>query len=188
MKNLKQALGKNRVATKPYLYPFDLNTNVLRQNNDHIDLFHRLRLQGAFDRPGPKKYNQESVPYIEVSKIVAKKPFLIIDTREKEEYMVSHIPGALWVGYETFKIESLEERFPKDTSIVVYCSVGVRSEDIGEQLTEHGFTDVYNLYGGIFEWKNLGRSVVDSLENDTENVHAYSKFWGHLLTDANKVY
>ncbi|MGB5691158.1 MAG: rhodanese-like domain-containing protein [Flavobacteriaceae bacterium] len=135
-----------------------------------------------------KKYNLESVPYIKVSTILTEQPYLIIDAREKEEYMVSHIPGALWVGYKTFQMESLNERFPKDTSIVVYCSVGVRSEDIGEQLMEQGFTDVHNLYGGIFEWKNLGGPVVDSLEKDTENVHAYSKYWSHLLTEANKVY
>lgn len=134
------------------------------------------------------KYNQGSVPYIEVSTILAEPSYLIVDTREKEEYLVSHIPGALWVGYETFKMESLEDRYPKDTSIVVYCSVGVRSEDIGELLIEKGFTDVQNLYGGIFEWKNRGAIVVDSLEEPTENVHAYSKFWGHLLTEANKVY
>ena len=135
-----------------------------------------------------KTYNRGSVPYIEASSFLAEQPCLIFDTREKEEYMVSHIPGALWVGYSTFEMDSLKRHYPKDTTIVVYCSVGIRSENIGEELIEHGFTDVHNLYGGIFEWKNLGRPVVDSLGNDTENVHAYSKYWGHLLTQANKVY
>jgi rhodanese-related sulfurtransferase len=111
-----------------------------------------------------------------------------MDAREEEEYKVSHIPGAHWVGYSTFEIDSLEQRVPKDTSIVIYCSVGIRSEDIGERLLERGFTDVHNLYGGIFEWKNSGGLVVDSVGNQTENVHAYSKYWDHLLTQANKVY
>jgi len=135
-----------------------------------------------------KKYNRESVPYIKVSEIIPEQQNFIMDAREEEEYKVSHIPGAHWVGYSTFEIDSLEQRVPKDTSIVIYCSVGIRSEDIGERLLERGFTDVHNLYGGIFEWKNSGGLVVDSVGNQTENVHAYSKYWDHLLTQANKVY
>ncbi len=135
-----------------------------------------------------KKFNRETVPYIKVSEIIPKQKSFIMDAREEEEFKVSHIPGAHWVGYSTFEIESLEQLLPKDTSIVIYCSVGVRSEDIGERLLDRGFTDVRNLYGGIFEWKNRGGLVVDSLGNNTENVHAYSKYWGHLLTKANKVY
>ena len=40
--------------------------------------------------------------------------------------------------------------------IIVYCSIGVRSEDIGEKLKELGYTKILNLYGGIFDWKNKG--------------------------------
>ena len=76
----------------------------------------------------------------------------------------------------------------QEKRIVVYCAVGVRSEDIGEILLASGYSEVKNLYGGIFEWKNQGRIVIDSLKKETENVHAYSKYWGRLLTRANKVY
>ncbi len=135
-----------------------------------------------------KKYNKESVPYIKVSQISPEVEYLFMDAREEEEFEVSRIPGAFWVGGSTFKIDSLNQHLSKDTRIVVYCSVGVRSEDLGEELLERGFTDVHNLYGGIFEWKNSGGAVVDSSGNFTENVHAYSKYWGHLLTEAKKVY
>jgi len=135
-----------------------------------------------------KRYNSGSVPYIGVSEIIPEKEYFWIDAREKEEFEISHIPGAFWLGDSTIKIDSLKQRLPNDATVVIYCSVGIRSEDFGELLIERGFTDVYNLYGGIFEWKNRGKVVVDSLGNKTENVHAYSKYWGHLLTEANKVY
>ena len=113
----------------------------------------------------------------------------VLDTREIEEYKASHLAGSYWVGYESFRLDKIDSLVrTKNKRIVVYCSVGVRSEDIGEKLLQQGYTDVRNLYGGIFEWKNQGRKVVDSSGLETQNVHAYSKFWGRLLTDANKVY
>lgn len=136
-----------------------------------------------------EKYNDGDIPYIKVEELARGEHFLLLDTREKEEFDVSRIPGAIWVGYKEFNLDQLKSQLSEpDTSIVVYCSVGIRSEKIGENLIEAGYTDVRNLYGGIFEWKNKGNTVVDSTGSATENVHAYSKYWGKLLTDANKVY
>jgi len=71
---------------------------------------------------------------------------------------------------------------------VVYCSVGVRSEIIAHRIIEKGYTNVYNLYGGIFEWKNNGFQVMDTLGNTTEKVHTYNKEWSKWLTKGEKVY
>ena len=136
-----------------------------------------------------KRYNKGSVPYISVKELADSKNYIILDTREKQEFDVSRIPGAIWVGDEEINLDQFRSRIKQlDTSIIVYCSVGVRSEDFGEQLIDAGYTDVRNLYGGIFQWKNTGHIVVDSTGAATENVHAYSKYWGKLLTEANKVY
>lgn len=136
-----------------------------------------------------RKYNKRSVPYIQVEELASSQEYLILDTREREEFNVSHIPGAQWVGYKSFSIDQLKDSIPEtDMSLVVYCSVGVRSEDIGEQLIRNGYTNVKNLYGGIFQWKNNKEKVVDSTGRETQNVHAYSRYWSKLLTYANKVY
>jgi len=39
-----------------------------------------------------------------------------------------------------------------------------------------GYTNVSNLYGGIFEWVNQGNNVVDDNNRITPKVHAYGKF------------
>ncbi|MBV1952772.1 MAG: rhodanese-like domain-containing protein, partial [Cycloclasticus sp.] len=116
-----------------------------------------------------------------------KKPLLIIDTREKKEYNVSHIKKARYVGYDNFKISKLK-RVDKNTTIVVYCSVGYRSEKIGEKLIKAGFKKVMNLQGGIFDWKNKGYPVYDNNGEETKKIHAYSKSWGKWLTKGEKVY
>ena len=136
-----------------------------------------------------ENFNSGSVPYISVDEMEKYQPEFILDTRSEEEYNVSRIPGSFWVGYDSFSIDKVDSLITnKDRRIVVYCSVGIRSEDIGEQLLNNDYTEVKNLYGGIFQWKNQGMTVVDSAGNQTQNVHAYSKFWGRLLTEANKVY
>ena len=133
--------------------------------------------------------NNESVPYIQVEELATNEGLTLLDTREREEFKVSHLQNAQWVGYDQFDIDAFLKQYPdKNTPLVVYCSIGVRSEDIGEQLQKAGYSNVQNLYGGIFQWKNKGYPVVDTLKEKTEKVHAYSKYWGRLLTNAEKVY
>ena len=133
--------------------------------------------------------NEESVPYIQVSELANSSDLTLLDTRANEEFKVSHLENAKWVGYDQFDIDDFILNYPdKNMPLVVYCSIGVRSEDIGEQLLEAGYTRVQNLYGGIFEWKNKGYPVVDPQREKTEKVHAYSKYRGRLLTNAEKVY
>ncbi len=112
---------------------------------------------------------------------------VLLDTREKEEYEVSHLPNAIFSGYKDFNIDALKELSKADT-IVVYCSVGYRSERIGEKLQKMGYSNVYNLYGGIFEWKNSGKSVMDVNGQKTEKVHTYNKKWSQWLTRGEKIY
>ena len=50
-----------------------------------------------------------------------------------------------------------------------------------------GYSAVYNLYGGIFEWKNQNQAVYRN-HKETEEVHAYNKMWGFWLDKGIKVY
>ena len=112
---------------------------------------------------------------------------LFLDTRMEEEFEVSHIKGARFVDYDSFKIKQLKD-IPKDQRIVVYCSVGYRSEKVGEKLINAGYTNVQNLYGGIFAWKNIDKEVVDMEDQPTEKVHTYNKKWGQWLEKGEKVH
>jgi rhodanese-related sulfurtransferase len=132
-----------------------------------------------------------TIPLISVQELKkvenTKTKFLIIDAREKAEYEASHIEGAKFVGYADFKIESLKQT-DKETTIIVYCSVGYRSEKVGEKLKNEGFKKVMNLRGGIFDWVNMGYPVYDNEGNETQKIHAYDKSWGKWLIKGEKVY
>lgn len=116
---------------------------------------------------------------------------LLLDTRARAEFQVSHLPGARWLGYdEDFQqdlFEKLVRKTPKDKPIVVYCSVGYRSEKTGEKFQAAGFTNIRNLYGGIFQWFNEGRPVHQNGQA-VERVHGYSENWGKWVTRPGVVY
>lgn len=138
------------------------------------------------------QYNHGSIPYIsaeELSTFQSKNDMLLIDTREREEYDVSKIEGAVFAGFKDFSIKQFSNLVTDKTQpVVVYCSLGIRSEIIGEKLKSAGYTNVKNLYGGIFEWKNKNFEVIDSEGKNTEKIHAYSKQWGEWLTNGEKIY
>lgn len=110
-----------------------------------------------------------------------------LDTREQNEFKVSHLPNAIHIGYNNLdwaKINTID----KDAEIIVYCSIGVRSQDIGKQLKEKGFSNVKNLYGGIFLWANQARAMEDINKKSTTKVHGYNKHWGRWIKKAEAVY
>jgi rhodanese-related sulfurtransferase len=137
-----------------------------------------------------KKFNNERIPYISAKELaMPKTQALILDAREINEFKVSHLKDAIYVGYDDFNIEKTKSILDdKNAMIVVYCSIGVRSEDIAEKLKKEGYRNVYNLFGGIFEWKNNNFTVYNSDDKATENVHAFSKEWGQWLLKGNKIY
>jgi rhodanese-related sulfurtransferase len=131
-----------------------------------------------------------SVPTISVAELVAlqkKQTVTLLDAREPAEYKISHIATARNVGYDHFEVTAVND-IAKDAPIIIYCSVGYRSEKIGEKLQKAGFTNVRNLYGSVFEWVNEGQTVVDNQNKPTQKVHAFNKKWGIWLQKGQKVY
>lgn len=78
------------------------------------------------------------------------KPFVLLDVREKWEYEMVHIEGAILIPFG-----ELPRRFREITptiEIVVYCHWGMRSLDAAFLLQQLGFKAVKSLVGGIDRW------------------------------------
>jgi rhodanese-related sulfurtransferase len=114
-------------------------------------------------------------------------PVVLLDIRSPEEYGISHIRTANFLDYGSFNTRMVD-KLNKDSPIIVYCSVGYRSERVGEKLKSAGFKNVKNLYGGIFQWVNEGLPVVNKKDHPTDSVHTYNKNWSQWLTKGIKVY
>jgi rhodanese-related sulfurtransferase len=75
--------------------------------------------------------------------------FQLIDVREDFEYETSNIGGLLiplgGILIETDKVET-------DKPVIVMCRSGKRSAAAIMQLEQQGFTNLYNLQGGMLAW------------------------------------
>ncbi|CAN5191357.1 hypothetical protein BH20BAC1_BH20BAC1_13140 [soil metagenome] len=135
-----------------------------------------------------KTLTSSKIPKINVQEVAANKDaYIFLDAREKEEYDVSHIENAIFIGASEFNLASVDG-VNKDDQLIVYCSVGVRSDEVTKKLIEAGYHNAQNLFGGIFEWINEGNNVYGVEGEKVDSVHAYSKFWGMFVHDINKVY
>ncbi len=91
------------------------------------------------------------------------------------------------LGYKHPNFEVITDADTSKT-IIVYCSIGVRSENIGKTLNEKGYSNVFNLYGGIFLWADQFRPLQNVEKEKTKKVHGYNRFWGRWIKKAPVVY
>jgi len=84
----------------------------------------------------------------------SRKDLLIIDVRGPEELWQGSIEGSVLMPFT----EIVQGRItpPKDRPILLVCAVGGRSLGLGRAMIQYGWKEVYNLKGGIDEWKRQG--------------------------------
>ncbi len=138
----------------------------------------------AFDKK-VDSYLSYTAPVINVKDAyINKSNFIFLDAREFDEYQVSHISGSRFIGYDNFSISTVND-LSKESKIIVYCSIGYRSEKIATKLKKEGFKKVYNLYGSIFEWVNEGYEITDKSGSNTNKIHTYNKKWSQWVKNTS---
>ena len=91
----------------------------------------------------------------------------VLDAREQDEWDEGHIAGAQGISYTRLvpqldvpaRIDELT--FDKSQSVAVVCATGKRSSTAIGILRQHGYTQLYNVTGGMEAWKNAGLETVD---------------------------
>ena len=83
-----------------------------------------------------------------------KGPVHVLDVRDQYEWDEKRIPGAIhqFVG----DLEDGLPQIPKDSELIVHCSVGHRSGVAVSILKQQGYTRLYNMLGGITAWEAIG--------------------------------
>jgi rhodanese-related sulfurtransferase len=82
----------------------------------------------------------------------------LLDVRTPGEFQQTRLEGAHLIPIDQF-VKRLSE-VPKDRPILVYCAVGSRSAQVVNYLARQGYTEIYNLYGGIYSWQQTGYPVL----------------------------
>lgn len=83
---------------------------------------------------------------------------MILDVRP--EYELGRLFDVDQVIYCSYKeIEDHMTELPKGKPLIIADAVGLRSNEVCKVLLENGFTEIYNLAGGIVDWERIGYPV-----------------------------
>ena len=106
---------------------------------------------------GQDMENVQEAVYVNITALQAKEimdseeGFIILDTRTREEYEESHIPGAILIPYDEILEKAEGVLTDKDQLILVYCRSGRRSKLAAQDLVKLGYTNIKE-FGGIIDW------------------------------------
>ena len=94
-------------------------------------------------------YDME-VNYKQAQEILRQTNGALLDVRSHQEYDEEHLPNAINIDLYNLQNE-IQIRIPnKRTTIIVYCSCGIRSKQAQQILWQLGYSNVYNLKEGIY--------------------------------------
>jgi monothiol glutaredoxin len=79
-------------------------------------------------------------------------PFELVDVRTLGERAVAKIDGARLLD-KPYHDDLMA--LDRDTPIVFHCHHGIRSQSAAEYFQQAGFSNLYNLEGGIEAWSTL---------------------------------
>jgi thioredoxin len=80
----------------------------------------------------------------------------ILDVRTPDEFESEHIDNAINVNWNSDDFTAKAIAYDKTKPVFVYCLSGGRSKKAAAKLQELGFTNVYELEGGILNWNEAG--------------------------------
>ncbi|MEX0877712.1 MAG: rhodanese-like domain-containing protein [Candidatus Spechtbacterales bacterium] len=98
-----------------------------------------------------------SISSSELEVMLEDKDFVFIDVHTPEQ---RHVPGTdYFISYnDTDSIVSVVEN--KNTKVVLYCRSGSMSKIAAQKLADMGYTNVYELTGGLHDWNSEGRETL----------------------------
>jgi len=96
----------------------------------------------------------------EFSEMLNHDDVVVLDVRSNYEHNLGKFKNAVTLDIENFRdfpdqIEALAKY--KDKKVMTYCTGGIKCEKASALLLHHGFTNVYQLHGGIIKYgKEVG--------------------------------
>lgn len=106
----------------------------------------------------------------------------LLDVRTPEEYSTGHIGNAVNVNWNGNDFVTKANAYDKSKPIFVYCKAGGRSLDAADKLAELGFTEIYNLDGGIMKW-----NASEKTKPSDKIIGMCDQEYGELIKSSDKV-
>jgi adenylyltransferase/sulfurtransferase len=105
----------------------------------------------------------------------SEKRIMILDIRSETAFHLSRISGARHVSENSLMTYVESHPGDKTDPIIVYCSVGIRSFSVAEQLRERGYPNASSIAGGFTAWRAMGCEAVGDTAFSVGQLERYSR-------------
>ena len=107
----------------------------------------------AFNPAGMSTGSARGVSPMELSRLVNHEQAVLLDVRSKDEFTAGHIAKS-----KNIPLEDLEKKYRqlekfKKRPMVIICQTGKQSGKAASQLRKHEFDKLFQLSGGLAEWR-----------------------------------
>ena len=96
----------------------------------------------------------------EFSAKAAEPGVVTLDVRTPGEFAEGYIEGARLIDFQSGNFENEIASLDKNATYAVYCRSGNRSGQAVKVMQDAGFTNVFNMNGGVIDWANAGLPLV----------------------------
>ena len=96
----------------------------------------------------------------EFSAKAAEPGVVTLDVRTPAEFAEGYIEGARLIDFQSGNFEKEIATLDKNATYAVYCRSGNRSGQAVRIMQDAGFTNVFNMNGGVIDWANAGLPLV----------------------------
>ena len=96
----------------------------------------------------------------EFSAKIAEVGVITLDVRTPGEFAEGYIKGARLINFQSGNFENEIAALDKNATYAVYCRSGNRSGQAVKVMQDAGFTNVFNMNGGVIDWANAGFPLV----------------------------
>jgi len=149
---MPQTLAEHASQLPTLFYGFSLNFILDPQNLALIGIAiaSGVLLFGANLRG---RSGEASRSTLQATQLINQQNAVIVDVRSADEFNRSSLIGARNIPSDDLVKRSGELARYKNRAVLLVCQTGARSGRAVAQLTKEGFTEVYNLAGGINAWE-----------------------------------
>lgn len=95
--------------------------------------------------------------------------YTIIDVRTKEEYQTGHLDGSINIPIDDLRNQL--KQIPKESKVALVCAVGLRGYLAYRILEGNGFTNMYNLSGGMKTLNAVNTPITEQLNRLDNNLN-----------------
>lgn len=106
--------------------------------------------------------NGSTSPQLGIEEFAAKTveaDVVVLDVRTPEEFAEGHLANAINIDFQSGNFANEISKLDKGTTYAVYCRSGNRSGQAVKVLADLGFTDLYDMDGGVIDWAAAGKPL-----------------------------